>query len=231
MPLQRSARRTPRAATTAALMSPTIPRAVARITVLLRAMLCALLTVPTGAAAQVETIATAAPVLSPVGLWRSAADASGPGALAPTLSLRITSGATQLLSAIADNAINSFPAPVVVTTEWALTSIVSRIDLVGYFSTPSAALTTTGASIPSSRMLGRMRSGRPTSHRPFNEAATSGVGVPGASLHLFRQLVIAPVNGTGRRTDELELQLDLRGAPALPPGTYAGTLTLRAIAY
>lgn len=183
------------------------------------------------ASAQVGSIATAAPVLSPVGLWRSAADESGAGALAPTLSLRIASGATQHLAAVTDNALNSFPTPVSVTTEWALTGIVSRIDLVGYFASPTAALSTTGASIPTSRLLGRMVTGRPTTYRPFTESAISGVGVAGASLHLFRQLVIGPVNGTGRRTDQLELQLDLRGAPGLAPGTYTGTLTLRAIAY
>jgi hypothetical protein len=65
----------------------------------------------------------------------------------------------------------------------------------------------------------------------FTGALIGGVGTPGATLHLFRQLVIAPFNGVGQRTDDLELQLDLRGLPNLPSGTYRGTLTLRALAY
>lgn len=186
---------------------------------------------PTLAAAQVESIATATPMLSPVGLWRSAADEAGPGALAPSLSLRINSGASQFLAAITDNALNPFPSPVSITTQWELTNIVSRIDLVGYFSSPTAALSAVGSAIPSSRVEGRMPTGRPTSYRPFADAAVAGVGVPGASLHLFRQWIIAPFNGIGQRTDQLFLQLDLRGVPQLAPGTYTGTLTLRAIAY
>jgi hypothetical protein len=195
------------------------------------ALLVALVAWPRTAWAQVESIASTAPVLSPVGLWRSAAEEGGPGALAPSLTLRITNGASQFLATIVDHALNNFPTPVTVTTEWSLTTVLSRIDLVGYFSTPAAALSTTGASIASSRVLGRMVTGRATTYRPFTEAAMSGVGVPGASLHLFRQLVIGPLNGTGRRTDQLELQLDLRGLAPLTPGTYTGTLTLRAIAY
>jgi hypothetical protein len=179
---------------------------------------------------QVGTLATAPPVLSPVGLWRTAANEPGPGALANTLTIRINSGATPTIAALLDNAINAFPVPVSITTEWDLTALISAVDLVAYFAAPTTALSTTGASIPSSRVEGRMVTGRATSFAPFTGGAIAGVGTPGASLHLFRQWVIAPFNGVGRRTDNLDLRLNLAGLAPLPAGTYRGTLTLRAIA-
>ncbi|MFN8668286.1 MAG: hypothetical protein U0164_14005 [Gemmatimonadaceae bacterium] len=183
------------------------------------------------AKAQVSTVATATPALSPVGLWQTAAAASGPAATANTISLRINSGAIQNLPSIVDNAINGFASPVSITTQWDLSSLIGFVDLVGYFATPTAALAAPSATLPSSRVLGRMTSGRATTFTGFTGSAVNGVGTAGASLHLFRQLVIAPFNGIGQRTDDLELQLDLRGLLNLPAGTYSGTLTLRAIAY
>jgi len=151
--------------------------------------------------------------------------------MANTLSLRINTGATQILTALVDNTINRFPTPVSITTQWDLATLITAVDLVGYFSSPTAALSAPGSDIPSSRVQARMSSGRPTVFTSFTGAPIGGVGTPGATLHLFRQLVIAPFNGVGQRTDDLELQLDLRGLPNLPSGTYRGTLTLRALAY
>lgn len=195
------------------------------------AALCALL--PAFAlGAQVSTIAATPPTLSPVGIWQATTNAAaGPSAAANTLSIRINSGATQHLPTLTDNAINRFPSPVNVTTQWDLATLISAVDLVGYFASPTAALSATGSDIPSSRVQGRMLSGRVSSFASFSGAAVSAVGTPGATLHLFRQLIIAPINGVGQRTDNLDLQLDLRGMPNLPAGTYRGTLTLRAIAY
>ena len=183
--------------------------------------------------AHVSTIATTPPTLSPVGIWQSSANApaGGPSAMANTLSLRINTGATQILTALVDNTINRFPTPVSITTQWDLATLITAVDLVGYFSSPTAALSAPGSDIPSSRVQARMSSGRPTAFTSFTGAPIGGVGTPGATLHLFRQLVIAPFNGVGQRTDDLELQLDLRGLPNLPSGTYRGTLTLRALAY
>lgn len=184
-----------------------------------------------GAQAQVTTVATATPALSPVGLWQTAAAGSGPAAMANTISLRINSGAIQTLASLTDNALNTFASPVSITTQWDLSTIIGLVDLVGYFASPTAALVAPTATLPSSRVLGRMPSGRATTFTGFTGNAVNGVGTPGASLHLYRQLIIAPFNGIGGRTDNLELQLDLRGLPNLPAGTYTGTLTLRAIAY
>ncbi len=186
---------------------------------------------PRLALAQVGTIATSAPTLSPVGLWGTTGNSSGPAAQANTLTIRINAGATQIIGALRDNQINPFPAPVSVTTEWQLTNLISAVDLVGYFTSPAAALATTGATLPSSVVRGRMATGRVSVFTPFTQNALNGVGVPGGSLHLLRQFIIAPLNGSGQRTDNLELELDLRGRPKLPVGTYRGTLTLRAIAY
>jgi hypothetical protein len=45
---------------------------------------------------------------------------------------------------------------------------------------------------------------------------------------LFSVNISGP-NKTASRTDNLDLQLDLVGFPTLPPGTYTGTLNIRAI--
>jgi hypothetical protein len=45
-------------------------------------------------------------------------------------------------------------------------------------------------------------------------------------------LVSEPIgvdNAIGERTDQLQMRIDLTGTPALPAGTYAGTLNLVAI--
>lgn len=181
--------------------------------------------------AQVESIATVTPVLSPVGLWRTAAAGAGAAAGANTLTLRINSGAMQDIPFLTDNRLNSFPSPVSITTEWTLGATASTVDLVGYFPSASAALSGPAYDIASSRVNGRMITGRAVTFAPFDGREAGGVGTPGATLHLFRQPIVAQVNGIGTRTDDLELQLDLRGLPKLPSGTYRGTLTLRAVAY
>jgi len=195
-------------------------------------MVAMLLLAPVGAAAQVTSVAASTPVLSPVGLWRSTAR-DEPVAQANSLTLIVNSGAAQAITSLVDNRINNFPSPVNITTEWELTTLISSVDLVGYFAAPSAALIDlpTGNTLPSSRVLGRMSSGRATAFTAFTQGSVNGVGTPGGSLHLFRQWVIGPLNGIDRRTDNLDLQLDLRGIPNLAPGTYRGTLTLRAVAY
>lgn len=186
---------------------------------------------PATVPAQVESIATVAPVLSPVGIWRTAASEPGVAAMANTLTLRINSGAAQVIPALTDNRINTFPSAVNITTEWQVASTVSVVDLVGYFSNPMAALSGPAYDIPTGRVNGRMLTGSATSFASFTGGAIAGAGTSGATLHLFRQSIITPVNGVGQRTDDLELELDLRGLPNLPSGTYRGTLTLRAVAY
>lgn len=182
------------------------------------------------AQAQVADIAAVTPALLPVGFWQHTSTSSAIAAAANALTIRINSGATQAIGTIVDNSVNTFPSPVNITTEWTL-SATTLIDLVAYFSSSTAALASGSAAIPSSLVAGRMSSGRVRSFTAFTQNGVGGIGTAGASLHLFRQVVLAGINTTGARTDNLELQIDLRGAPILATGTYRGTLVLRAIAY
>lgn len=194
-------------------------------------VICCLFVMASSMEGQVSIIATAAPVLSPVAAWNPRAEAARSAALANSLSVLINSGAVQTLTSLVNNRTNTFPSPVSITTQWQLSTLLNTVDLVGYFATPSAALTTGGNNLPSSRMKGRVVSGSVPEFRSFSEQPVGGAGTPGGTLHLFRQTIIAVVNGQGSRTDDLELQLDLRGLPKLASGTYRGTLTLRAVAY
>ncbi len=194
-------------------------------------MACCLFVMASRVEGQVSIIATAAPVLSPVAAWNPKAEPARSAALANALSVMINSGAIQTLTSLVNNRTNTFPSPVSITTQWQLSTLLSTVDLVGYFSTPSAALTTGASNLPSSRLKGRMVTGSVPEFRSFSEQPVMGAGTPGGTLHLFRQTIIAVVNGQGSRTDDLELQLDLHGLPKLASGTYRGTLTLRAVAY
>ncbi len=181
--------------------------------------------------AQISALAAATPGLVTATAWQVRSDSAPVGGLANSVSLMVASGASQSIPALLNGQVNGFPAPVRLTTQWEVTSIVSVIDLVGYFTTPSSALSSGAASIPSSRVEGRMTTGRVATFAPFTQDPVGGQGVVGGTLHLFRQLIIAPFNGTGQRTDQLDLRLNLQGQPALAPGTYTGTLTLRVTAY
>lgn len=198
---------------------------------LLTALVAGILTAPLARVhAQVSSVAAAAPVLSPVAVW-SAHRGAAPGALANSLTILINSGANQTIPSLVSNRINVFPTPVSITTQWQLSSIVTRMDLVGYFANPEAALSSGANRLGSGRMEGRMLSGNVPSFTAFTQHPVAGVGTPGGTLHLFSQSLAAPSGGQGSRTDNLELQLDLRGLPKLPAGIYRGTLTLRAVAY
>ena len=113
----------------------------------------------------------------------------------------------------------NFPA-VNVTTDWNL-GTAGTLQLVGWFLTPTAALTDGTNNIPSSSVRGQVNGG---AYTPFTGAAVGGVGVAGGSLSLFSAAVGV---GIGNRTDALNLQLNLAAAP--PAGAYTGTLNLRAI--
>jgi hypothetical protein len=181
--------------------------------------------------AQVGSVTATAPLaVSFSSLW-SARSATANAAAAPTLTVLINSGATQTILSLVDNRINPFPTPVSITTSWNLSNLITSVDLVGYFTTPTAALVNGPNTLPSARMLGRVRTGSPTSFTSFTQNPVGGAGTPGGSLQLFHQPVAWPLNAVGQRSDELDLELDLRGLLHLPSGTYSGTLTIRAVAY
>ncbi|HYF40189.1 MAG TPA: hypothetical protein VD930_10905 [Gemmatimonadales bacterium] len=151
-------------------------------------------------------------------------------ATAPSnLTVLVTSGAVQTMAGVADNAVNNFPAPVVIQTTWNVNAgQTNTVDLVAYFSVPAQALVGVGTQIPSSRVRGRMATGLPVTFTAFSQNGVGGVGSAGGSLRLF-SVGINGSNKASARTDNLDLQLDLVGFPPLPAGSYVGVLNLRAV--
>jgi hypothetical protein len=124
---------------------------------------------------------------------------------------------------------NNFPSPVVVTTGWDVNpGQTNTVNLIAYFSTPAQALSGGATQIPSSRVLAQMTTGLPVAFTAITQNAVGGVGTAGGSLRLFAQSISGP-NKKSSRTDNLNLQINLVGFPTLAPGTYTGTLNLRAV--
>ncbi len=119
-------------------------------------------------------------------------------------------------------------APVVVSTKWVLNGSRTTVTLSGYFASATAALTdgaTTPTNIPTSEVLGRVPTGTPTAFTAFTQSAP--VGPAGAGLTLYTKAIPA-TNRAARRTDNLNLEINLAGQTQLPAGTYTGTLNLQA---
>jgi hypothetical protein len=145
------------------------------------------------------------------------------------LGVTIQSGGVQAIPGITDNAVNNFPSPVVIQTAWNLKpGQTNSVNLVAYFSLPAQAMVGGSTLIPSSRVRGRMTTGLPTTFTALTQNGVGGVGVAGGSLQLF-SVNISGANKNASRTDNLDLQLDLVGFPALPAGNYAGVLNIRAV--
>jgi hypothetical protein len=149
--------------------------------------------------------------------------ATSPGALSVT----VTSGAVQTIANVTDNAVNNFPAPVAIQTSWNVNpGQTNSVRLIAYFSVPAQALVGP-TQIPSSRVLGRMTTGIPTTYTAMTQNGVGGVGSAGGSLQLFL-VNIAGANKNASRSDNLDLQLNLVGL-TLPAGAYVGVLNIRAI--
>jgi hypothetical protein len=145
------------------------------------------------------------------------------------LSVIVGSGAVQTIASLTDNAVNSFPAPVVITTSWDVNpGQTSTVNLMAYFTTPAQALVGPTTQIPASRVLGRMATGLPVAFTAITQNAVGGVGTAGGSLRLFAQNITG-ANKKTSRTDNLNLQINLTGFPTLAPGLYSGTLNLKAV--
>jgi hypothetical protein len=144
-----------------------------------------------------------------------------------TLTVGVLSGMVQNLPNVADNALNNWPTPVVIITQWNVNpGQTNTVNLMAYFTTPAQALVGS-IQIPSSRVRGQMATGLPVAFTAFTQNAVGGIGTVGGSLRLFSQ-AITGINKNSSRTDNLNLQLDLTGM-ALAPGTYTGTLNIRAV--
>jgi hypothetical protein len=145
------------------------------------------------------------------------------------LSVVVGSGAVQAIASLTDNAVNSFPAPVVITTSWDVNpGQTNTVSLMAYFTTPAQALVGPATQIPASRVLGRMTTGLPVAFTAITQNAVGGVGTAGGSLRLFAQNITG-ANKKANRTDNLDLQINLTGFPTLAPGLYSGTLNLKAV--
>jgi hypothetical protein len=148
-----------------------------------------------------------------------------------SLTVTVNSGGVQNIASITDGATNDFPSSVNITTAWDINPSASSVTLVGYFTTPTAALSNGTFNIASSLMKGKVTTasvpGSPTSFTAFTNNAVGAAGSAGGSLTLF----IEPITGANKnssRTIDLALQLDLTGQTTTP-GTYTGTLNLRAV--
>ena len=145
------------------------------------------------------------------------------------LSVVVTSGAIQALPAVTDNAVNSFPSPVVIQTTWSVNpGQTNTVNLIAYFTLPAQAMVGATTQIPAGRILGRVSTGLPTTFTPINQNGIGGFGTAGGTLRLY-SLTINGSNKNSTRTDNLDLQLNLVGFPTLPAGAYTGVLNLRVV--
>lgn len=176
------------------------------------------------------TIATAT-ASAQAGLTSNGATVSLSAVKSPSLTVTVNSGGTQSLSSITDNATNDFPSTVNITTAWDVNPSAASVSLVGYFTTPTAALTNGAFNIASSSVKGKVTTvgapGAPAAFTAFTNNAVGAAGTAGGSLTLFTE-TITGANKASSRTIDLALQLDLTGQ-ATTPGTYSGTLNLRAV--
>ena len=165
------------------------------------------------------------------GLTSTAATVSLSATKSPSLTVTVVSGGTQTIGSITDGTTNDFPSSVNITTAWDVNPSAASVSLVGYFSTPSAALTNGSFNIPSSSVKGKVTtagiSGAPAAFTAFTNNGVGGVGTAGGSLTLLAE-AITGANKSASRTFDLALQLDLTGQTTTP-GTYTGTLNLRAV--
>jgi hypothetical protein len=152
-------------------------------------------------------------------------------AVAGAISVSIGSGAVQTLSGVMDNVPNPFPSTVGVSLTWDLHPSTGSVQVLGYFVNPDAAMTSGPASIPSSWIQGRVLTAgvpsAPTTYTAFTQNGAGGVGTAGGSLLIFSQPILG-YSRTGTITVDLQLQLDLTGR-VLTPGSYTGTLNIRAV--
>lgn len=148
-----------------------------------------------------------------------------------SLTVTVNSGATQNIASITDNAVNDFPSAVNITTAWDINPSAASVTLVGYFANAASALSNGSFDIATTQVKGRVTTAgvpnAPTSFTTFTGNAVGGVGTAGGSLTLFSE-TITGANKNSNRTIDLELQLDLTGQTTTP-GTYTGTLNLRAV--
>jgi hypothetical protein len=177
----------------------------------LLAVVAVLLLIPTLSQAQV-------PLTTPLNVTLNAS-------LAETLSVTLT-GVSTVNFTLAPGAAAAGDNPVGIQSSWVLKPGKTEVKVVGYFDTTNALTDTADPTnhIASSTVFGRVA---PGSFTAFT-GTVLGIGTTGASLLLVDELITGG-NKNKTRTDSLDLQIDLTGAPQQPAGTYAGVLHIRGI--
>lgn len=149
-----------------------------------------------------------------------------------SVGITLPAGGSLTLPGSLASGVNDF-SPLPFRTSWSVDPArTARVSVVAYFEVPAQALATSGAAIPASAVLGRVPGGSAQSFSPFTQAAFTANGTAAGSAGGSLMLVSEPIgvdNAIGERTDQLQMRIDLTGTPALPAGTYAGTLNLVAI--
>ncbi|MEK7348820.1 MAG: hypothetical protein AABZ94_08090 [Candidatus Eisenbacteria bacterium] len=144
---------------------------------------------------------------------------------ASSLTIAIPSGSSMNFTLLQGVPANGSTAAAI-TTSWNLNpGQIGTIRLYAYFGTPSVALAGSTYNIASNYVEGRMTTGSPVTYTPFTQ--TNPVGPAGGSLLLFSE-AITGVNKNKTRTDNLDVRINLTTSPAVPAGTYTGTLRIQA---
>lgn len=152
----------------------------------------------------------------------------GKGRAGPTVtgggSVTVTAAPALVSFPLVSQGVAAADSGVVVTTIWTGHSRLSALNLYGYFSRASAALTggSEAETIPSSAVLGQLSTGTTRIYTPFTQSNP----IAGASLLLYCELFLN--GGNGSRTDTLNMEINLKELPQLPAGSYTGTLYLQA---
>jgi len=170
-----------------------------------------------------------APLGAQIGLASATAAIALSATKVASVSVSLPGGSSATLPGALVTGPNDF-TPVAVTTSWDVDPArAAAVALVAYFAQPARALAGPQAAIPSAAVHGRVPTGGPKSFAPFTGAAvTAGAGTAGGTLVLFTQ-TISDANALGGRSDDLQVRIDLTGAPELPAGSYTGTLNLLVI--
>jgi hypothetical protein len=143
-------------------------------------------------------------------------------------SLTVSVSPSSVSFTLVSNGVASGSGAIQVVTTWKSGSCAPSctVNLYGYFSSASAALTAgTGANIPSSAVLGKVPTGTPTTFTAFTQ--TGALGGAGTSLLLFSDVIMTHT-AKESRTDALNLEINLSSEPQLAAGTYTGTLYIQA---
>jgi len=146
--------------------------------------------------------------------------------LAESLTISATPASVNFTLVAGGTAVGS--APVVITSNWILSTTRANVKLYAWFATPTAALTdglSTPDNIPSSEVLGQVTSSTPTSYTAFTQSNT--VGTANGGLLLYTQTLTSS-NRSSNRTDNLNLEINLGAQPQLPAGSYTGLLNIQA---